>query len=149
MKGPQPFQRIIHLQQGPACVVAHAAKDFLGRGAEVDHTSGGSQAVTVRLPQHGPASGREDPVGQLHQILERALLEIPESSFPLTSEKITDRAADLLLDHVIRIPEGESEPPGELAPDGGFAGAGKPDQNQAQRSAWLRYQFAVRQSLTP
>ncbi|MEY5098245.1 MAG: hypothetical protein RJA36_964, partial [Pseudomonadota bacterium] len=35
--------------------------------------------------------------------------------------EVADRAAQTLLDHVIRVDEGDAQPPGELAPDGGFA----------------------------
>ena len=51
-------------------------------------------------------------------------------------EILTDRAADLLLDHMIGIKERKLQPPGELPPDGGFTGAG--EANETHTNTWLR-----------
>lgn len=51
-----------------------------------------------------------------------------EALFHLCSKKHPDRAAQLLLDHLVGIKERELQPPGQLAPDGGFTGSGEADQ---------------------
>ncbi len=60
------------------------------------------------------------------------LLQVAEGGFAFTIEKTTDRAADALLDHVVRIDEGQPQPPGEVPPDGGFTRAWKADEVDAQ-----------------
>ena len=49
------------------------------------------------------------------------LLDVAKARLALALEELADRAAKPLLDHVIGIDEGDAQPPGELAPDGGFA----------------------------
>ena len=149
MQRSQAFQWVLDLQQGPVTVMAHPAKGLFGRRTQVNDLPAQAQSFAVRLPQDRTAPGGKHATGRLHHFVEGALLKIAKGDLTIACKKIPDRAPDPLLDDVIGIVERKAEPSGEVSPDGGFAGAGQPDQHQAQLRARGRGQFAVVQLLTP
>jgi hypothetical protein len=57
----------------------------------------------------------------LREFVNDRRFQVAKADLPLTLEILTDRAAQALLYHVVRIKKGKLQPPGELPPDGGFA----------------------------
>jgi hypothetical protein len=79
------------------------------------------QVRAVFSTQHGATAGREDARLVLRQFVQGRLLEVAEMLFAFPLEKLTDRAAKALLDHMVRIKEGKRQTPGKVTPDSGFS----------------------------
>src|SRR4051794_23757583 len=86
------------------------------------------QLLPVGLAQHGATARRQHAVGVGRQVGDNRLLEVPEGDFALTVEKITDRAANALLDHVIGVDEWSVQPGAQAPAHCGLSGAGQPDK---------------------
>ncbi|MCY1307505.1 hypothetical protein D9M70_574310 [compost metagenome] len=84
--------------------------------------------LAVGLAQHGAAAGRQHAVGVGGQVGDDRLLDVAEGGFALAIEKITDRAADALLDHMIGVDEGSVQPSAQPPAHCGLSGAGQPDK---------------------
>ncbi len=131
----QAGQRIVHLQQRPAHVVAKPAEQLFGRGAEVDHPRPAVQFRSVGRAQDRTATGGKYTRITRTQLTYHLFFDIAETRLSLALEELTDRATYALLDHMIGVNEWQLKPPCELTPDCGFTGAGKTYQtNQLKRS---------------
>ena len=83
-----------------------------------------AQPLPVQQPQHGTTARGQHTLMGLRQIINDAFFNIPKPLFTFALKVFADRATETLLDDLIRINKGKLQPPGELTPDGGFAGAG-------------------------
>ena len=90
------------------------------------------QLLPVGGPQYNPTARRQNTLWFERELTNHRLFDITETVFPLTLKILADRAAQLLLYHMVRIKKRELEPPGELPPDGGFSGTGEADQGYDQ-----------------
>ena len=64
----------------------------------------------------------------LRQVINDAFFNIPKPLFTFALKVFPDRATEALLDDLIGINKGKLKPPGELTPNGGFAGAWEADE---------------------
>ena len=124
----QAGERVAHLKQGAILVVAQAAKDFLGIGAQIHHLAPRTQVLAVVRPEHGPASGGQDPGVGARQVIDDLLLDVAEGFFALALKKLADRAAYTLLNRRVRIYKTDIKPARELTSNGGFSGAREADK---------------------
>ena len=62
------------------------------------------------------------------QLVDDGFFDIPKRRFALTGEIVTDGAAEPLLNQLVRVHEGQTQPPGQVPADGGFAGAGEANE---------------------
>ena len=85
------------------------------------------QLLPVGRPQYNPTTCGQNAFRIECELTNHRLFDITETVFPLTLKILADRAAQLLLYHMVRIKKRELKPPGELPPDGGFSGTGKAD----------------------
>src|SRR5262249_56627579 len=108
-----------HLQQRPLLVVADPPIDLVGTRTQINHSPGFAQALAIDRAQHDTTSGGKHTALSA-QLRDDLFLDIAKSLLALAFEKGTDRTAQSLLDHVVRVGKFKSEPSGELAPDGGF-----------------------------
>ena len=60
----------------------------------------------------------------LRQLINNDFFNISKTLLAFALKVFPDRATKALLDNLIGINKGKLEPPGELTPDSGFAGAG-------------------------
>ena len=77
--------------------------------------------LPVGGPQHHTTTRGEHTFGFLGEFINHRLLHIPKPRLPFPLEIVTDGAAQLLFNDVVRVEKGKLEPSGELSPDGGFA----------------------------
>ena len=132
VEAAQPGQRVGNLQQGSIAIVAYTAEYLFRHGPQIDDVACIPQAPAVLRPEHGATAGGENTGKTFRQIMNDRLFDVAESVLALTLEKIANRAAQALLDHVIGIGEWKVQPPGQLAPDSGLAGAGQADEDYAR-----------------
>jgi hypothetical protein len=79
------------------------------------------QVLAIFRPQHGAPTRRQNGSRVLREFVNDRRFQVAKADLPLALEILTDRAAQALLYHVVRIKKGKLQPPGELPPDGGFA----------------------------
>lgn len=79
------------------------------------------QMLPVSRPQHNAAAGREHTGSDLRQLGNDLLFKVAKRRLPFALEKFPDRAANTLLNKLIRIEKFEIKPTGKLPADGGFA----------------------------
>ena len=91
---------------------------------QINNLPPSAQPVPVKWPQHGTAARGQHTLMGLRQVINDVFFNIPKPLFTFALKVFPDRATQALLDNLIRINKGKLEPPGELTPDGGFAGAG-------------------------
>ncbi|MNV70313.1 hypothetical protein D3C71_1632710 [compost metagenome] len=117
------------MQQGAGPVVFDAPVDFFGRGAQVQHVAKLAQGFSIFGAQHGAAAGGQDHATSLPGHVGQGLrLQVAKAGFALGLEEAADGGADGLFQPVVQVDEGHPRPVGQLAADGGFAGAGHADQ---------------------
>ena len=129
MERAQARQRVVDLQQRALGVVAQAAVQLLGRGAQVNHRAALAQVPPVGRPQHRATASGQHARRALRQLVDHSLLDVAKGRLALVVKVVADRAAQALLDHRVRIRERQLQPPRERAADGGFAAAGQADKN--------------------
>jgi hypothetical protein len=117
----QALQWISHLQQGTAFVMPQAPKQVIWRRIQIDHLGSAMQVLAIFRPQHRAPTRRQNGSRALRKFVDDRRFQIAKADLPLALEILTDRAAQALLYHVVRIKKGKLQPPGELPPDGGFA----------------------------
>ncbi len=105
VEAAQPAQRVGNLQQGSIAIVAHTAEYLFRHGPQIDDVACIPQALAVLRPEHGAAAGGENAGKTFRQIMDDRLFDVAESVLALTLEKIANRAAQALLDHVVGIGE--------------------------------------------
>lgn len=86
------------------------------------------QMLPIGRPKHHATARGQHTFGLLGQLVNNRLLDIPKLRLPFPLKILTDGAAELLLNDVVRVEEGKLQPSGELSPDGGFARAGEADE---------------------
>ena len=64
----------------------------------------------------------------LGQLIKYCFFHVPKTRFAIALECFTNGVTQPFFDDVIRIEEGELQPSGELAPDGGFTGTRETDK---------------------
>jgi hypothetical protein len=79
------------------------------------------QMPAVRLPQDSTTPCSQDALVMLREVINDRLLNVAKGALALALEVQTNRAAYSLLDHMVTVGETNSQPSGELAPDGGFS----------------------------
>ena len=82
----------------------------------------------------------------LRQVINNAFFNIPKTLFTFALKVFANRATEALLNDLIRINKGKLKPPGELTPDGGFAGAGEADEGY-QGIGFFRERDNLRESV--
>lgn len=93
-----------------------------------------AQMLAVHRAQHRTAPRGQHPAGKQGEFMDHRFLDIPKAGFAFPLEVVTDGAAEALFDDMIRVEKRKLQPPGELPPDGGLAGAGEADEDDLQRS---------------
>jgi hypothetical protein len=133
-------QNVRTLQQGSTPVVSHAPRELFGRRAQVDHRAALAQVLAVVRPEHGTATrGNHRAIIKCRDFLDHLRLNIPKRGLALVLEVHTDRAADTLLDHVVRVDERTVQMTGQLAADSGLARAGQANQGDGGVRRWPCY----------
>lgn len=129
--------RVWHLQQGTTLVMAQTAKDFFGRRMQIHRIGALLQVLAIDRPQHRTAARRQNAGLAQRQLINDRLLEVTKWLLAFPFKERADGQADALLDDVIGVQEGPSQPSGQMAPDRGFSGAGKTDQSDVVKgSQW-------------
>jgi hypothetical protein len=131
-QGAQSAERIVHLEQRTGVVMAHASEHIFRRGSQVNHLAAFVQVTSIGLTQYGPTTRGYHALMRLGQLVNHLLLQIPETDLTLTRKKLTDRAAQAVLDHMVRVDKGQAQTTRQLASNGSFAGAWKAHKNDAQ-----------------
>ena len=110
-------------------------KQLIRRRVKVDNLPPVMQLLAVGRPQYDPAAGGQNAFWIERELPNHRLFHITEPTFALAFEILADRAAQLLLYHMVRIKEWELKAPGKLTPDGGFSGTREADETyHAQNS---------------
>ena len=122
--------RIAHLQQRPLGIVSQPPEQLVGRGAQIQHRTSLTHQRTVLGPQHrAPPGGQHARAALFHQPAQHRCLQIPEGLLALGLEKSPDRHADLFLDGLVGVDEGQRKAPGHMSARRGLARAGHADEN--------------------
>jgi len=121
------------LQQRPMGVVPQAPDQILGLRAKVDDGAATAKRLSVRLAQDCATTGGDDVPAELRYLVDNFMFDIAKRSLTLCLEIVANRAADVLLDDVIRVNKREAKLPSNVAPDGGLATAGHADEGDQCR----------------
>jgi hypothetical protein len=127
--------------------VAQAAEQVFRRGAQVDHVRALAQQVAVELAQRRAAAGGQHAFALAREAVDLLRFQVAEGRLAVQLEVRADRHADVQLDLVVGVVEGQAELPSELAPDGGLATAGhadEGDQGHGAGSGWRALRAAKR-----
>ena len=114
---------IRNLQQRTVHVVAQAPENLFGSRPQVHNTGALVQPLPIARPQDRTTSGRDDTLRPSRDLIDRRFFEVAETFFSLALEIGTDRAAQSLLDPVVRVGERDLQSACQLAADCGFTGA--------------------------
>ena len=91
---------------------------------QINNLPPAAQPLAVKWPQHGTTAGGQHTLMGLRQVINDAFFNITKTLLAFTLKVFPYRATEALLNDLIGINKGKLKPPGELTPDGGFAGAG-------------------------
>ena len=83
------------------------------------------QTLAIGGAQYNPATGGQHTFWIKREFSDDRFLDITEPVFALAFEVLADRAAQLLLYHMVRIEKGKLKSSGKLPPNGGFPGTGE------------------------
>jgi hypothetical protein len=118
---PQAAQGVGYLQQRPLRIMPKAPEQLVGRRAQVNHMGSFMQVLPVCRAQNYTTTRRQHTPRVACELVNDRLLYITKSRLTLPLEVLTDRAAKLLLYHMIRVKNRDSETPGKLSADGRFS----------------------------
>jgi hypothetical protein len=130
-------QRIGNLQQRALRVVPESARKLVGGRAKINDETAATQRPAVRLAENHTTTGGQYAIPGIDQIIDDALLEIPESLLALTLEIATNGLGKSLLDHCIGVGKPDAEAARKLPADGRLAAAGQSHQRDDSGS-WHR-----------
>ena len=121
-------QRAIHVMPKPL-------KKPVGRCVEVDHLALRMQSPPVGRPQHRATSGRQHTLRVLGELGDHGFFDVTKPVFTFSLKILPDRAAQPLLNHLIRVKKLKLQSPCELPPNRGFTRPGETDQTD-QETRW-------------
>jgi hypothetical protein len=133
--------RVDALQQRALRIVAQAPRQFVGRGAQIEHGAATVQRISVGRAQHRAATGGQHDAVTPGQRVDDTLLDVAEGRLAVLLEVVPDAAADLALDLGVAVDEISPELPCQVPPDRGLATAGHADEGEDHStvsSGWCR-----------
>ncbi|MCY1551721.1 hypothetical protein D9M68_880680 [compost metagenome] len=102
----QALQRIRNLQQWAISIVPKSSIDLFRGRAQIHDAPPFPQMRPIHRPQNRAATSGEHTGRPLRQLVEHRLFHIAEMSLTFSLEKLTNRTAQALLNHMVRIKEG-------------------------------------------
>ena len=81
------------------------------------------QMTPIGFAQNSPTACGDDTLMGLCQLIEHLLFNVAKAVFAFTGKELPDRAAQLVLDHVVRIDKRLPQAACQLPANGGFARA--------------------------
>lgn len=130
----QALQRIRNLQQWAVSIVPKSSIDFFRGRAQIHDAPPFPQMRPIHRPQNRAATSGEHTGRTLSQLIQHRLFHIAETVLAFTLKKLTDRATQTLLNHMVRIKEGECQTAGELPAYGRFTRPRQTDQGDQRVS---------------
>ena len=116
----------------------------VGIGTQIDRMRDLVEKIhIVEVRGRTPATGK-DNVFKLRHLVQHTPLELTKTSFAFFGEDGRDALMKALFDIPIEIIEAQTQAPGEITPDGGFAHAHVADQSDALHGLYLLLFFVVR-----
>jgi hypothetical protein len=127
-QGAQASFGIGHLKQRATSIPPQTVPEEWNAGAQV-YAAGArpQQFASVRL-EHRTAACRDHSRARLHQLGDHLGFEFAKRPLACGGEDRGDRSTLALLDDLVAVREGRTEPGGQCSADGGLAGPGQSDQ---------------------
>jgi hypothetical protein len=151
----QALERIVDLQQRPRMVMAHTAKHVFWSGSEVNHLTPFMQMLAVDLAQNSASASGDHALVCATQVVQHLLLDIAETIFSLSRKKLSNRASQAVLDHMVRIHKGHAQAAGQLPANGGFSRARKAHKDDAhvksldKKARWANFAHQSMKCIRP
>jgi hypothetical protein len=99
------------------------------------------QPAAVGFAKHSATTCGDHSVVRLGQVVEHLFLYITKDIFAFAGKKLPYRAAQLVLDHMVRVHKRHIQPARQLSADGGFARTWKAHEDDAQGNLTLKKQL--------
>ena len=137
--GTLPFE-----QRPPSLTDAQMSTNRIGIGTQIDRVCNQVEKIhIVEVSGRTPATGK-DNVFKLRHLVQHTPFELAKTSFAFFGEDGRNTLVESFLDIPIEIIEAQTQAPGEVTPDGGFAHAHVADQSDALHGLYLLLFFVVR-----